>query len=244
VIRTALAALYCFIIMAGFIVFGAILYLLTLTPLKKFGVLCLRIIIIIWTRGMIFLLGMKVTVKGRENLKGDAGVCLVSNHCSILDIIVLMAVSTRIVSFIARKELALIPFLNLWILILGGVFIDRDSPRKALKTIKTAVKHIQNGGTMLIFPEGTRSRGRGLLPFKEGAFSLALKSGARLVPVALTGTYEAFEKNMRVEKSAVSVVFGEGIEIKALEKPRETLPPKVHAVIEGLLGACDLLNAG
>jgi len=237
-IKTICAALYCLFIMIFTLIPGIILYLIQQIPLKPFRTAAVKgfnIIILIWTRGVFFISGITVTVRGRENLTGNPGLCLVSNHDGIFDILVIMAYSPRPVSFIAREELSLIPFLNIWILLLGGSFIDRNNPRKALKTMRTAVKHIQNGAFMLIFPEGTRSRGRGLLPFKDGAFNLAVKSRARVIPVAIKGTGEVFEKSMRVRKHHLFISFGKALETGAVRNIRETLPAQVRNIIEEML---------
>jgi 1-acyl-sn-glycerol-3-phosphate acyltransferase len=95
----------------------------------------------------------------------------------------------------------------MWILLLGGFFIDRGKPRNALKTINKGIKRIETGGAMLVFPEGTRSRGRGIGPFLPGSLKLASRSGAPIVPMAITGSYEVFEKTYRVKTVPVSVTF-------------------------------------
>jgi 1-acyl-sn-glycerol-3-phosphate acyltransferase len=104
-----------------------------------------------------------------------------------------------------------VPFINLWLVLLGGIFMDRKNPRKSLDAIKRGVEKIKKGYSMAIFPEGTRSRGQGLLPFRAGSFHLATDSGADIVPVALSGSYEAFEKTKWVQPRPVYVSFGRAI---------------------------------
>jgi 1-acyl-sn-glycerol-3-phosphate acyltransferase len=160
-----------------------------------------------WALSLITLVGCPITVIGREYIPKKEGICFVSNHGSIFDIVLLLAYAGRPIGFIAKKELALIPMLNLWILLIGGLFIDRSSPRKAVDTINTGVKRIKAGRAMIIFPEGRRSKGLGLLPFRSGSFKLATLSEAPIVPVAITGSYDVFEKTYRVQSLPVRVVF-------------------------------------
>ncbi|MCL1812673.1 MAG: 1-acyl-sn-glycerol-3-phosphate acyltransferase [Treponema sp.] len=160
-----------------------------------------------WARIVIVITGCSMTVTGRENIPKEGGICFVSNHVGIFDVILAVAYSGRPFGFIAKKELLLVPGINLWIFLLGGFFIDRKKPRKALKTINQGIKRINAGGAMLIFPEGTRSRGSGIGPFLPGALKLATHSKALIIPMAISGSYDVFEKTYRVIASPVSITF-------------------------------------
>ena len=190
-----------------------------------------------WGRLLIKIIGCKLTVSGRENIPTKGGVCFVSNHGSIFDIALLLAYTGRPIGFIAKKELLLIPFLNMWIYVIGGLFIDRNNPRSALKTINAGVQRLKAGGGMIIFPEGHRSRGQGLLPFRPGALKLATQSGATIVPVALAGTYDVFEKNYRATAAPVSITFCPPIsasDIPVTDR-KQLLSDQVYAVIKEAL---------
>jgi 1-acyl-sn-glycerol-3-phosphate acyltransferase len=218
---------------------GLILFVVNLLGFKKFTACMIGLIARAWGLTFIFLTGCNFKITGRENIPKKGGVCFVSNHGSIFDIVLLLASVGRPVGFVAKKELGLIPFLNLWILLIGGLFIDRNNIRKSLRTIKAGVKHIQGGGAMLIFPEGHRSKGQGLLPFHPGSFKLATQSEAPIVPVAITGSYDVFEKTHRVRASPVRVVFSKPIitaELSAGDR-RQALADQVHAVISDALAA-------
>ena len=155
----------------------------------------------------VFLTGCSMTVTGRENIPKKGRVCFVANHVGIFDILIAVAYSGRSFGFIAKKELRALPVFNLWILLLGGLFIDRKKPRKAIKTINKGINRIKEGGAMLIFPEGTRSRGRGIGNFLPGALKLATQSEALIIPVAISGSYEIFEEKYRVHSAPVSIHF-------------------------------------
>ncbi|GHV96017.1 1-acyl-sn-glycerol-3-phosphate acyltransferase [Spirochaetia bacterium] len=164
-----------------------------------------------WALFMIKLIGCKMTVTGRENIPRQGGFCFVSNHGSIFDIVLLLAYAGRPFGFVAKKELLLIPLINIWISVLGGLFIDRKNVRKAIRTINKGIARIKAGGAMIIFPEGHRSRGQGLLPFHPGSLKLATQAEAPIVPVAIDGSYEVFERNYRVKAVPVKVAFGKTI---------------------------------
>ena len=187
-----------------------------------------------WARGSIFITGCKLTVEGREHIPKTGGVCFVSNHMGIFDIVLALGYSGRPFGFISKKELLYVPMLDLWIHMLGGLFIDRKNIRKAVKTINIGIRKIKQGGSMLIFPEGTRSKGRGLLPFRSGAIKLATQSLAPIVPMAITGSYDVFEKHHLVHSVPVRLVFCPVI-ITADMSPderRHQLADQVRSIIE------------
>jgi len=187
----------------------------------------------IWARMLIKVIGCEVAVKGRENIPRKGGICFVSNHGSVFDIALLLAYAGRPFGFVAKKELLFIPFLNIWIYMLGGLFIDRKNPRKAMKTMNAGVTKIKKGGAMIIFPEGHRSRENNLLPFHPGSFKLATQSGAVIVPVALKGTREIFEKNYRVNPCPVGITFCQPVPTADLlpEERKQVLADRIYNII-------------
>jgi 1-acyl-sn-glycerol-3-phosphate acyltransferase len=190
---------------------GLILFIIRCLGLKRAASSLTRMVAQTWAWILIRTIGCDVKIRGRENIPAKGGLCFVSNHCGYFDIVLILAAAGRQVGFIAKKELMFVPFINFWILLIGGFFIDRKSVRRSLATIKTGVKRIQAGDSILIFPEGHRSKGRGLLPFHPGSFKLATEAEAPIVPVSITGSYEVFEKTGRVTASPVRVVFGKPI---------------------------------
>jgi len=207
IVKTIGAFAFTIFSMFAFIPFGLPAFLLSFLGLKKPMAVVISKIGYVWAKGVIFITGCKPVVEGRENIPKRGSVCFVSNHVGIFDVILTLAYIGRPFGFIAKKELAFLPFINMWIYILGGLFIDRKNIRKALKTINQGIQKIRDGNGMLIFPEGTRSKGRGLLPFKSGAIKLATNSLAPIVPIAITGSYEVFEKDYLVHAAPVRVVF-------------------------------------
>jgi len=232
---------FSFVIFALIILlpFGLIAMLLHFAGLKKPMVWFIYRLAQGWALFTIKISGAPLTVTGKENIPKKSGVCFVSNHCGYLDIMLLLAYCSRPIGFIAKKELAFIPFLNCWIFLIGGLFIDRSSRKKALQTINRGVERIKNGGGMIIFPEGHRSKGRGLLPFHPGSLKLATMAEAPIVPVAIEGSYNVFEKNKRVVSSPVKITFCEVIETANLpmEDRKIVLCDRIYTVINNKLNS-------
>jgi len=217
--------------------FGIVGLLLSYLGLRKIMTIMMYYIAVGWGRFLLAMVGCKVTVVGSENIPRKGGVCFVSNHSGIVDILLLLGYAKRPVGFIAKRELVFIPILNMWISILGGLFIDRTNPRNALKTINTGVARIKAGAAMLIFPEGHRSRGQGLLPFHPGSLKLATQSGAIIVPVAITGSHDVYEKNYRVNPVPLRIVFCAPINTAALPVAdrKQALSDQIYGVIKTAL---------
>ena len=236
-IKTIIAYIITILTIIIFTIPAIILFVLSFLGLKKPASWIMHKIAEGWARCIIFVSGCAIEVEGRENIPSGGSVCFVSNHVGIFDVVLTTAYAGRPFGFVAKKELIYLPFVNVWISILGGLYIDRKSIRNALKTINIGIKRIQNGESMLIFPEGTRSKGRGLLPFKSGAVKLATNSLAPIVPVAITGSYEVFEKNYLLNAVPVRMVFCPPI-ITAEMNPEDRkrhLTDQVRGAIENAL---------
>jgi 1-acyl-sn-glycerol-3-phosphate acyltransferase len=216
---------------------GIVCMVLSLLGLKKPMSWVVYMIAQIWARIIILVTGCAMDVKGRENIPPKGGVCFVSNHVGIFDIILALAYAGRPFGFIAKKELLFLPFIDVWIYMLGGLFIDRVNIRKAKRTIDHGIEKLQKGWSMLIFPEGTRSKGHGLLPFRSGAIKLATNSIVPIVPIAIAGSYEVFEKDYRVHGVPIRMVFCPAINTSELsaEDRRHLLPDQVRSIIEAAL---------
>jgi len=133
------------------------------------------------------LTNMRVSVVGKENLPQDPGFSIYSNHTSMMDISVLMyKLYEYPIAFLEKEIVKNLFLVGKWTPPLGCITIDRDNDRKGAEAIINVIKNVRNGSTMVIFPEGTRSREIGtLLEFKQGSFRVALKSKAPLVPITI-----------------------------------------------------------
>lgn len=165
--------------------------------------------------------GVRVSVLGRENVP-DEPVLYATNHRSISDVPIFYTTVPQITGIIAKKEIAKIPFLSWWMRLLNCLFLDRSDLKKAMKTILTGVSLIKKGSSMCIMPEGTRNHEAEMLPFKEGSFKMAEKTGCPVVPVAIWKSDEIFELHMPVVKPThVTIRYGEPIRVSGLAKEEQ-----------------------
>lgn len=186
-------------------------------------------------RVILRLSGVKVTVKGKENIPDEA-VLFVGNHRSYFDILILYVQCKRLTGFVAKDSMEEIPSLRVWMRYLYCLFLDRKDPRAGMKTILQAIEYVKQGVSICIFPEGTRNDGEELtmLPFKEGSFKIATKTGCPIVPVAINNSAEIFESHMpKVKKTHVVVEYLTPIDPKALSKEEQkVIGAKCQKMIE------------
>lgn len=190
-----------------------------------------------WGSKLAQLFGAKITVYGKENLPKEGPVLYISNHQAAADIVVLCAALDSIqFSFITKAELAKVPLYGNWIDRVRAVFLMRDDLRASLQSIKTGIEYLEMGFSLLVFPEGTRSRGIKMGEFKAGAFKLATKPGVPIIPVTINGTYRTYEDTGIMTGSPVQVMVHPAISTKGLTREQERdLPEQVKSVIqEGL----------
>ncbi len=154
-----------------------------------------------WGRAFVRVGGWTVTTEGAENLPPE-GAILVANHQSLLDIPLLVAAFDREVKFLAKAELGRIPVFGRSMRAAGNLFVDREDPRDAVRVIREAGGAMRRGDVIVIFPEGTRSPDGSIGEFKPGAFFIARKTGAPLVPVYVGGSAEALPKGTFIARPA------------------------------------------
>ena len=184
--------------------------------------------------------GVKVTVRGLENIPKDSAVLYVGNHRSYFDILVGYTTVPGLMGFVAKKEMLRYPLLSDWMVNVNCLFLDRDDIKAGLKMILDGIEKVKNGVSVWIFPEGTRNRHDDileLLPFKEGSLKIAEKSGCPVVPVAMFGTADVFEKHIPFIRPAhVIVEYGKPFYIKELEpENRKKAGTYTRDVIIGML---------
>jgi len=137
--------------------------------------------------GGLKILGLKVQADGLEHFDLPGTYIVVANHQDNLDLFVLGGYLPRRTVSVGKKSLRWIPLFGIMYWLAGNVLIDRGDRRRAMDAMGAVVTALQERNTRIwIFPEGTRSRGRGLLPFKKGAFHTAIKAGVPIVPVCVS----------------------------------------------------------
>ncbi|WP_317312107.1 lysophospholipid acyltransferase family protein [Clostridium thermobutyricum] len=185
---------------------------------KKFNLSVYRISSA-WARLMMRLSGARITVTGEEYLKEGETYLFVSNHQSNFDIPLLLSAIRCPKGFIAKKELGNIPILTFWMKKIHCVFMDRDNIRKSAEAIVKGIQILKAGHSMVIFPEGTRSKGGPVKEFKAGSFKLALKSKVKIIPVTIDGSYKLLDVNGgKIKAADVAVTLHEPIDVTTLSK--------------------------
>ncbi len=186
-----------------------------------------------WACTVMKISGAKIDVSGLENIPKDKTILFISNHQSNFDIPLLMSVIDVPKGFIAKKELESWPIISTWMKYLNCIFMDRHNLRQSAESIVQGIKTLKSGYSMVVFPEGTRSKGKPVGEFKAGSFKLATKSKCFIVPITINGTYKLLEENNNKIKAAdVNLIIHPGIDVTALNKDElENLPETVHSII-------------
>ena len=166
--------------------------------------------------------GVTTTVIGEENVPKDTPVLYIGNHRSYFDIVLSYSRCPIRTGYIAKKEMARYPLLSNWMRYLHCLFLDRKDIKQGLKTILTAIEKVKSGISICIFPEGTRNANADeleLLPFHEGSFKIASKSGCAIIPMAMNNTAEIFEAHMpKIKSTHVVLEYGKPIYVKDLSR--------------------------
>lgn len=158
-----------------------------------------------WSREMLGALGLRVRVRGAENLRGWRAALVMSNHQSHFDVPVLFQVIPPSLRMVAKLELARVPLWGAAMRAGGIVFIDRADRARAIASLAQAQAQLAAGVSVWIAPEGTRSLDGALGPFKKGGFALAEEVGADIVPVTVSGTRLALPVHSRSPRQGVEV---------------------------------------
>lgn len=190
-------------------------------------------------RCILKITGVSVTVIGEENVPENEPVLFIGNHRSFFDILLTYTRCKNKTGYIAKKEMERIPLLSTWMKLLYCLFLDRHDPKEGLKTIVKAIEYVKNGISICIFPEGTRNKGEelSLLPFKEGSFKIADKTGCAVVPISLNNTAAIFENQFpRIKKVHVVIEYGKPVYPKDLDKDtRKHLAPYFQDIIQSTI---------
>lgn len=190
-----------------------------------------------WAKAMVSATGSKVTVKGLENIPKDKTVLFVSNHQGNFDIPLLMGYINKPKGFIAKIELAKMPIVNIWMKLIRCVFIDRKNLRQSIKAIQEGIAILKSGYSMVVFPEGTRSKGEPMKEFKKGSLRLAVKTKVPIVPIAISGSYKIMEeRKFLITPAQVNITIGQPILLHEIsEENSKNIVLLVQSTIKELL---------
>jgi len=148
----------------------------------------------LWAKVIVWASGVKVKFEGLEHVRGEGPYLFMSNHQGAYDIFALEGHLPFHFKWLAKKELFYIPVLGWAMAAAGYISIDREGTRKTVEAMNEAARKIQEGMSVIVFPEGSRSPDGSIQPFKKGGFTLAIKSKVPIIPMSITGSREIMPK--------------------------------------------------
>lgn len=192
-----------------------------------------------WAKILLKVARVKVKVHGLENIPKDKNVLYIGNHQGNFDIPIYMSQIPGLKGFVSKIEVKKIPGVRTWMEYMYCVFMDRSSLRKSGEAIIEGVRILKNGHSLVIFPEGTRSKGDKMGEFKAGSFKLATKSKVPIVPVTMSGSYKIMENNKKkwlVKPAIVDLYIHPEIQTANLNKEeQDALITNVYEIIKSKL---------
>lgn len=237
-LRTMLWFAYFWLFQLVSLIFLLAHFLLGLLGLKNAQARLLEWITRTWARQMIAAAGGKVEVSGLENLPLQKGVLFVSNHQSAFDIPLLIGFLPVLKGFVSKKENFRLPIVSSWMKRLRCIILDREDLRQSARAIISGVGQLKKGWSLVIFPEGTRSRSGRLNRFKDGSFKLATRSGATIVPLTINGSFRLLEGNRnRIGPGVVHLTIHKPLRAEEYARAKDDLAAQVQAIVASALPA-------
>lgn len=186
-----------------------------------------------WARAIIWVSGVKVSIKGLENIDTDSSYVYAMNHQSYFDIFAILSTLPVQFKWMAKSELFRIPFLGWAMRACGYISVDRQDPRGAYKALQRASELIKQGYSIIIFPEGTRSKDGHIGPFKTGGIFLALRSTRPIVPVTIIGTRHILPRGgYCIRPGHVKIIIDKPIFTKGYTEREKT---KLANIVRGVI---------
>ena len=166
----------------------------------------------VWGWLIIKICGVQVTLGGSEQIEQGRPYILMANHQGAFDIFALLAYLPVDFKWVAREEIFRIPIIGWAMKAAGYISIDRQGRKKAIQSIEKAVAKIQEGTSVLVFPEGTRSPDGRIHAFKKGGFTLAVKAGVPIIPISIRGSREVLPRgSLTVSSGRIDIIVGQPI---------------------------------
>jgi 1-acyl-sn-glycerol-3-phosphate acyltransferase len=188
------------------------------------------------------IVGLRYVVEGEAHILVDRPAVYCANHTSNVEPPILFVALRRLVPKLAilyKAELRSLPILNIGFDLVGFIPVDRGNREQTSRALEKAVARLNAGSSFFVFPEGTRSRTGELLPFRKGAFHMAMRAGVPIVPIAISGARDAMRKGSYIIRPVtVRLRLGAPIETRDLgDGERDALVHSVRAEVQRLLEA-------
>lgn len=169
-----------------------------------------------WSRLICHILFIRMEIKGMEKMNRADSYIVAANHQSVFDIFALYGWLPNIFKWVMKAELRKIPLVGKACESAGHVFIDRSNPVAARKSLEKAEKQLINGVSVVIFPEGTRTKTGEMSAFKKGAFRIAADLSLPILPVTIKGSFERLPRNtFYVSPGTIEMTVHDPIDVKA-----------------------------
>ena len=190
----------------------------------------------VWSRMILGTIGVRPLIAGLDKIDTSKAQVYVVNHLSALDIPLLYAYLPFQFRILAKKHLFRYPFMGWHLSRSGQIPVVLESPKASVRSLNRAVSAIKEGNSLVVFPEGGRSRDGQLRPFMGGAFYSALRAQVDVIPIALVGTYEMLKMNTwHIKPGPVYLLVGEPIRTQGLTtRDLEKVSQKAQDAIAGL----------
>ncbi|HBG05908.1 MAG: acyl-phosphate glycerol 3-phosphate acyltransferase [Geobacteraceae bacterium GWC2_58_44] len=187
-----------------------------------------------WSLWCLRVARIPLVVNGLERVPSQGPVIYMGNHQGNFDINALSLAIPRLFSWVAKEELFRVPIFGSAMRRAGYIPLDRSDGRKALRSMKLAAERIAAGASVVIFPEGTRTKDGSLLPFKRGAFLLAARARVPIVPFTINGSMQINPRNrIELNPGTIRVSFAEPIQTAGI--PEAELMGRVREAIAARL---------
>lgn len=184
-----------------------------------------RTVQVFWSRSVLWLLLVPIKVTGCENVDSNQSYVFVANHQSFLDVFAVYGWLPNNFKWLMKKELRKIPFVGTACAVAGHIFVDRSNPRAAMESLTYIKAQLHDGISTVIFPEGTRTKTGEMGRFKQGAFKIAMDMDLPVVPISLSGFFDAMPRNKFYVKpfSRVALHIGKPIDISQFNDINEAM---------------------
>ena len=188
-----------------------------------------------WGQKLLNIVSAKMKIIGLENIDPHQSYIFVANHSNLFDIPIMQASIPNDFRIIYKQELEKIPFFGLVMKKSPYISTRRDASKSTMGSIDKALSQVRRGASVLVFPEGTRSKDGSLSSFKRGAFLLAFHSGKPIVPITIIGSNKIFPNNkFEFNPARIRVIIDKPIEVNDLQSKSDELKlmDNIHSIME------------